>query len=176
MIGKFNLQIMTKLDFRQILTDIRLIELSMIFAKKFPGLKSEDMIEQVRDPAYQVYIVQDEFELTVGGCILHELGSTFAELNQVAIKSDVPPEQFQSQLFDLIKSDYKTLIIHASSGEINMLKREGFTEIDQYHSQFFDLKRIMDVSDKPVIMVYNLPRFKVEMKITVCDGESALIE
>ena len=45
MIGKFNLQIMTKLDFRQILTDIRLIELSMIFAKKFPGLKSEDMIE-----------------------------------------------------------------------------------------------------------------------------------
>ena len=34
----------------------------------------------------------------------------------------------------------------------------------------------MDVSDKPVIMVYNLPRFKVEMKITICDGESTLIE
>ena len=31
----------------------------------------------------------------------------------------------------------------------------------------------MEVCDKPVIMAYMLPRFKVEMKITICDGEGS---
>ena len=49
--SKLQLHILTKLDFRRILTDIRLIELSMILAKKFPKMSTQNMMERIRDPA-----------------------------------------------------------------------------------------------------------------------------
>ena len=80
---------------------------------------------------------------------------------------------YRKELLDQLKRDYRTLITYANSSEINMLKGEGFTEIEQTHHQYRDLTRIMEVSDKQAIMAYMLPRFKVEMKITILEGEFA---